>query len=44
MPNPFRDHLAQEPIVQVKGMVKVPTGAGLGIEIDREVLKKYKVA
>ena len=23
---------------------QVPTGAGLGIEIDREVLKKYKVA
>jgi D-galactarolactone cycloisomerase len=43
-PNPLRDHLAQEPIEQKKGIVKVPTGPGLGIEIDREVLKKYKVA
>ena len=43
-PNPLRDDLAQEPIEQKKGIVKVPTGPGLGIEIDREVLKKYKVA
>ena len=42
-PNPLRDHLAQEPIEQKGGIVKVPTGPGLGIEIDREVLKKYKV-
>ena len=32
------------PIAQTKGIVKVPTGPGLGIEIDREVLKRYKVA
>ena len=43
-PNPLRDHLAQEPIEQKKGIVRVPAGPGLGIEIDREVLKKYKVA
>lgn len=43
-PNPLRDHLAKEPIEQKKGIVQVPTGPGLGIEIDREVLKKYKVA
>ena len=42
--NPLRDHLAQAPIEQKKGIVTVPTGPGLGIEIDREVLKKYKVA
>lgn len=41
--NPFRDHLAMEPIVQNKGVVAVPTGAGLGIEIDRGVLAKYTV-
>jgi D-galactarolactone cycloisomerase len=40
----LRDHLALEPIEQKKGVVKVPGGPGLGIEIDREVLKKYKVA
>ncbi len=43
-PNPLRDTLAREPIEQKKGIVKVPGGPGLGIEIDREVLKKYKVA
>ena len=43
MRNPFRDHLAQEPIVQHKGIVQVPTGAGLGIEIDRAVLDRYRV-
>ena len=41
--NPFRDHLATEPIVQSKGVVAIPTGAGLGIEIDRGVLAKYTV-
>jgi len=40
----LRDHLAQEPIEQKKGIVKVPTGPGLGIEVDRKVLEKYKVA
>ena len=29
---------------QVKGIVKVPTGPGLGIEVDREVLARWKVA
>lgn len=41
--NPFRDHLATNPIVQHKGVVAIPTGAGLGIEIDRGVLAKYSV-
>ena len=43
-PNPLRDHLAKVPIEQKKGVVPVPTGPGLGIEIDRDALKKYKVA
>jgi D-galactarolactone cycloisomerase len=42
--NPFRDHQSKEPIVQVRGKVQIPTGAGLGIEIDRSVLDKYRVA
>ena len=42
--NPFRDHLALEPIVQRDGTVKVPNGPGLGIEIDRAVIEKYRVA
>jgi D-galactarolactone cycloisomerase len=41
--NPFRDLLAKEPIVQRRGKVQVPTGAGLGIEIDRKILDRYRV-
>lgn len=42
--NPFRDHLSVEPIVQQRGKVRIPTGAGLGIEIDRRVLERYRTA
>ncbi len=43
-PNPLRDDLAREPIRQVDGVVRVPDGPGLGIEVDREVLDRFKVA
>jgi D-galactarolactone cycloisomerase len=42
--NPFRDHLAKMPIVQKNGRIAVPTGPGLGIEIDRAVIEKHRVA
>ncbi|VGO11355.1 mandelate racemase/muconate lactonizing enzyme family protein [plant metagenome] len=42
--NPFRDFLSAEPIVQTGGVVRIPTGAGLGIDVRREVLDKYRVA
>lgn len=41
--NPFRDELARQPIIQERGVVSVPDGAGLGIEVNRAVLKKYTV-
>lgn len=41
--NPFRDHLSTEPIIQHKGIVQVPKGAGLGIEVRREILDQYRV-
>lgn len=41
--NPFRDHLSTEPITQHKGIVQVPKGAGLGIEVRREILDQYRV-
>jgi D-galactarolactone cycloisomerase len=41
--NPFRDHLSREPIVLTRGKVKIPTGPGLGIEIDRSILDRYRV-
>ncbi|HEY5635807.1 MAG TPA: mandelate racemase/muconate lactonizing enzyme family protein [Burkholderiales bacterium] len=42
--NPFRDQLSQVPITHARGWVEVPTGPGLGIEIDRAILDKYRVA
>jgi D-galactarolactone cycloisomerase len=42
--NPFRDHLAIKPIHQVKGVIAVPSGSGLGIEVDRAVIDRYRVA
>jgi len=42
--NPFRDHLALEAIVHHNGIVAVPGGPGLGIDIDRSVIERYKVA
>ena len=41
--NPFRDHLALDPIVQKGGMVAVPQGPGLGIEVDRKVIDSFRV-
>ncbi len=39
--NPFRTDLAVKPVVVRDGFAEVPTGPGLGIEIDESVLKKY---
>jgi D-galactarolactone cycloisomerase len=39
--NALRTELAREPIRHSGGIVNVPQGPGLGIEIDREVLAKY---
>ena len=42
--NPFRDELSTTSLKHSGGMVDVPTGPGLGIEIDRAVLARYKAA
>jgi D-galactarolactone cycloisomerase len=42
--NPFRDELSSTALTHVGGVVHVPTGPGLGIEINRAVLDKYRVA
>jgi D-galactarolactone cycloisomerase len=42
--NPFRDELSLGKIAHQNGWVDVPTGPGLGIEIDRKILDRYKVA
>lgn len=40
--HPFRVQLITRPIQQVNGWVAIPTGPGLGVEIDRSVLEKYR--
>jgi D-galactarolactone cycloisomerase len=39
--NALRTELAREPIRHADGIVTVPQAPGLGIEIDREVLRRY---
>jgi len=40
--HPFRQYLITRPIQQVQGWVEVPSGPGLGVEVDREVLEKFR--
>jgi len=42
--NPFRDQLSTVPFTHHGGFVDVPKGPGLGIEINREILDRYRVA
>jgi len=41
--NALRTELAVEPIRHSDGFVPVPQGPGLGIDINRDVLKKYTI-
>lgn len=41
--NPFRDMLGTTDLTHRRGVVQVPNGPGLGIEIDRAVLDRYRV-
>lgn len=41
-PNPIRDELAVDPIVNEGTAVSVPDGPGLGIEIDGDVLERFR--
>jgi len=41
--NPFRDDLVTTPTQVVDGLVAVPTGPGLGIEIVEEVIAQYRI-
>ena len=41
--NALRTDLARERFEVVDGSLAVPSGPGLGIEIDREVLERYTV-
>lgn len=41
--NPFRDDLVTAPAQVVDGVVAVPTGPGLGIEMVEEVIERYRI-
>lgn len=42
--NPLRDELLATPILPKNGMLPVPTGPGLGIEIDPAALRRFAAA
>jgi D-galactarolactone cycloisomerase len=41
--NPLREELLVEPLRQTGGYLPVPQGPGLGVEVNPEVLEKYRV-
>ena len=42
--HPFRHELIEEPVRLVDGWVTVPDGPGLGIEVRRETVERFRVA
>ncbi len=42
--NPLRDELLRESLSPREGVIEVPQGPGLGVEVRREVLERYGVA
>ena len=41
--HPFRRELVKEPLDHSRGWIEIPSRPGLGVDIDREVLNKYRV-
>jgi len=41
--HPFRQQLVAEPLQHVDGWLTVPSRPGLGVEVDRAVLERYRV-
>ena len=39
--NPFREGVLKEPILARNGNVRIPTGAGLGVEIDEDAVRMW---
>jgi D-galactarolactone cycloisomerase len=40
-PNPLRETLATEPLRRAGDLIELPSGPGLGLTVDRDVLKRY---
>lgn len=41
--NPFRQAVIKTPIEHEQGVIKIPSGPGLGIEIDRDALAEFRM-
>ena len=41
--HPFRQQLVAEPVLQQAGWIDIPDRPGLGVEVDRAVLERYRV-
>ena len=41
--SPLRTQLAKEPIQVIDGFARVPEGPGLGVELNEEVIERYRV-
>ncbi len=39
--NPFRDHVLRKPVKLVDGALEVPAGAGLGVEVDEDWVRRH---
>jgi D-galactarolactone cycloisomerase len=42
--HPFRQAVLKTPIEHERGRVAIPSGPGLGIEVDREAVARFRVA
>src|SRR5262245_7381707 len=40
--HPFRQHLIRQPIQQADGWVEIPSGPGLGVDVDRATIDRYR--
>jgi D-galactarolactone cycloisomerase len=43
-PNIFRERLASHPLIITDGLIKAPTGSGLGIDVDEDLIKNHSIA
>ena len=41
--HPFREQLVSQPLQHVDGWVTIPNRPGLGVEVDRAILERYRV-
>lgn len=42
-PNPFRQEIASEPFEAVDGMLAIPNRPGIGIDVDRDAIDRYRI-